>query len=207
MAEYVPNSQMLRFWNEKINPVISSFVNKRHKFPALQDHYNNNITAISSRYPGGKWAITMHDKETPDMIGKNQSAPFGCRKVEDCPIVSIYVPTLKLIYQDLKTLGGNTNLVFENEVAVGFLHELDHLALGMIGSRDSTHESMILAECQVWARTCDRVVSRFVERDWLLSPSTLSFYKAWVDSGKRLDSPHWIEFIRQMYGQIKMMKG
>ena len=96
---------------------------------------------------------------------------------------------------------------YEDSIVVGYLHELDHLAGGFIGTIDENLQTTIDHECLTWAETCEHTIKFFVETGREVNQSDLSFYNTWKKCGRNPYSKRWRDFMSNMYGGLKRNKG
>jgi hypothetical protein len=93
--------------------------------------------------------------------------------------------------------------LFENFVIISFLHELDHLLLGVTVGAGNRLASIMEQERLAWAETCEKTIRLFDENGDRLYSGDRVYYETWVRSGRNADSQLWRDFIAKMYGQIQ----
>ena len=175
----------------------------RYRLVEIQARYNQLCEKIAQRYPHGL-KITLSDVASEDSVGKNMTLPFGCRCINGVPEVALFVPAIRMVFEDFhKSSPRNFRQVFESCVIIGFLHELDHLALRIIGD-EADLAKVINGERIVWAETCEQAVRLFL--DIYIEPlcwSDMLYYSAWVRCRRNVESKQWKDFIASLYGSLR----
>ncbi len=124
-------------------------------------------------------------------------APFSCTSTNNIPGVGLFIPDLERLFYECD----QNMTLFESSLIVGFIHELDHLALGMlILPGEQTSAARILEnEVYAWDRTCANIIRVMLEQGMLMLNVNETRYKTWERYGKCVN-PMWWHYISQEYG-------
>lgn len=124
--------------------------------------------------------------------------------VDGVPTLYIVVPAYRDIYENLqKKRVERLQAVFENTLSIGLIHELEHLAYGLVPQAGTTREQFDDLEVQTWAHTCEETIRIFFEMALPLREPEQLFYRAWVSGGRTMLSAKWRDFVRQVYAQTR----
>ncbi|MBX4198289.1 hypothetical protein KW782_03075 [Candidatus Parcubacteria bacterium] len=197
MSDAILNDvELLEFWEAQVSPHITALINSSCRFPELQAHFNQNNELITARYNTSLRVFVR----PPLSKDHSDGFPMGCRLEDGKPTIAIFPHALlsglrKLIARKPTT----AQKIFESEIHIGFLHETDHLALGLVGADD--RYPRIKQEQLAWAETCEQTIRPLlVTHRREVSESTLIFYKAWIACGRKPKSNQWRDFISSKYG-------
>lgn len=123
---------------------------------------------------------------------------------EGVPVLNIVVPAEMDTYTYYKDRGiQNLEASFQSLLIIGIMHELDHLAYGLSGSRGMSADELDHMEVVAWSYTCDETIRIFVEKGLPVDPSDLSYYQVWVRGGQNMMSREWVEFIQKHYAPTR----
>lgn len=201
MSNYVPDPQMVAFFESEIAPLITSLINGNYCLPEIQREFSENLNVICNKY--GSLNIELCDKP-PKHITKNGFLPFGFRMNQGKPVLIIFVQQLKILFNDFAIRRWHDfRQCFENIVIVGLMHEIYHIQLeqlveGGVFAKDDDNTEVV-----VWALTCENAMRLLVELYHKeLFDSDYQTYSMWVQCGRNVKNPQWKEFIADLYSNI-----
>lgn len=200
---YTPNLEIRDFWTREIEPTMKCLFDGKCQFPEIQQRYFFLKKVISATY-ANPLHISLHDEEPPDKTSEALCLPFGCRMNNCRPEVGIFVPIVRTIWRDARKVkyDGFRSRV-QADLLIGFIHELDHIALDMMPN-SPTLGQMIDCERVVWGSTCEYAIKPLVEIHRVeMCQSDLLYYSAWVQSGRNVNSESWKNFITGLYKTIR----
>jgi hypothetical protein len=210
MVDYVPDAQMVQFWEEMVAPIVLSLDEGKHHLAVIQQNHVANMELISRRYGHGiqchlldkPRTCNLKDADHPEkgIIEDGYLAPFFCFVKEGVPHIGFCIPEIKSAFVDIaKKHPFNFLSVFRSFILTCVMHEHDHLALGAIVESEDI-EQLIECERLAWARTCENTLCPFLELYfWEIYKDIFPYYSAWVAGGRHSGSPHWAKFVRDMY--------
>lgn len=198
MQEYQPDPIVRQFFEWQVVPIIKNLFSESYKIPDIGKKLSENWEKIAERY-GCNVSIEASDSFPSDDPGEGKMLMFGCALKDGKPKMVMFVRNLIMIWS---TIGGNSS-VWESFVVVGVMHELDHLALGVVELTPTRDIPKIIeGESIVWARTCQNTMRLLVENNWPLCGSDQDLYNAWISCNRKEKSSQWISFIKKRYGQL-----
>lgn len=200
MSNYVPDPQMVEFFELEIAPLITSLMNGNYHLPEIQKEFGENLNVICNKY--GPLNIELCDKP-PKHITKNGFLPFGFNMNQGKPALIIFVQQLKILFDELAIRQWhNFRQCFEGIVIIGLMHEIYHIRLEqLIGEGLFTEGGN--TETVVWAMTCENTMRLLVELyHRKLIDSDYQTYSMWVQCGRNVKSPQWEGFIADFYSNI-----
>jgi hypothetical protein len=204
MPDFVPNRALKEFWDREVAPIMRSLATNSYGLPEIQARHFELLQTIADRYHH-ELSVSILDKRCANRVDSKYCLPFGCRALEGIPEVAIFVPVVKEIFLEIrKKSPAGFRRKFETTLVIGFLHELDHLALGLT-CNDPSFDAMLEVERVVWSWTCERTINVFAEtykRE--LCHSDRLYYDNWLRCGRNADSPCWRSFIANLYGSIRL---
>ena len=151
---YAPDPQMKKFFEQELAPSILRLIGLSYPLVKIQERYNALMAEISTRYKQATLPISLSDKAPTD-AHPNGFLLMGCSCENGRPSMTLFVRELRHLFFEMKIFkDANFRQVFETNVIIGYLHELDHLALGAIGNPQDPSENA-RTECLVWAYTCE----------------------------------------------------
>jgi len=196
--------EMKVFWDTELANIIQRLDGNVHRLPGIQERFNLLISRANNRYMR-PIDLRIVCAELKIEAGEGRRIAFGCSVTNGQPSVTIVVPEMKRTFDELRQEDpGLFRRMFENFVIVSFLHELDHLALGIVGGADISVAQIIECERMVWAETCETTLRLFTETyKEILYVGDRLYYAAWIRGGRNAESQTWRDFIAKMYGQIQ----
>lgn len=195
----VTDQEMREFYNRHLKRVIEEqFMRAAHPLPALQERIVSQMNLIHKK--SGKhieffavWGYIENDRPWMYQVAAINADP---------PHIRISVVAYMNRYRRLQDMGvKNADEVLEGALAIGLMHELDHLALDLTkGFPESpTKADMIQAEIEAWAETAEHSIRVFVEAGRALDPSDDGVYQSWLKSGRSASSTAWIDFVQEWH--------
>ncbi|MEK7664271.1 MAG: hypothetical protein AAB340_02430 [Patescibacteria group bacterium] len=193
----MPDATNTAFWESRLFPCLKAIQGGCYSIPEIQALANSLDKDIHGRYQANL-GIDATDTIFPSSLDGKISIPMGCCIRSGTPTVLISIP---IWMRTFKTLCGGNQVLLETVFLVAFLHELIHLARGLVVDAQTTFEqdSMLAAEEVVNAETCN-VMEIFIKNGRRLIASDQEIYDAWTFSGKNQHSDRWKQFIRKRYG-------
>jgi hypothetical protein len=189
--------QIHEFWDRYLNRVVLEEVgNGRHPVEAVNVRYRALWDRVRARYGPGVLhvtAVTSYNEHSPNV-------PMGTNYDQGFPTLVVYVPAI--MGQWMAVILGNdpaTIRMFEGNVAIGMLHEIEHMTRGR-GS-DLTGDELIEDETATWAETCGTTMPIFLDSGYVLDPSNRSYYDEWRKCGGETN-PCWRRFIASTYAEL-----
>lgn len=196
---------MQKFWETKVLPVIISLDEESCPFPKVREAFRENARLIQERYhcdPEIYWFDEFFSK-----VINGKISPMACWIDENQPIIEVSIPANMLSFEDKRKTAGFKNFqeVFDVDLLIGFMHELDHIALGLVGESESLLD-MINGESIVWARTCENTIRLFVEEHHAkLTRFCHQRYDAWVMHGRNSENLEWRYFIATLHSDFRYL--
>ncbi len=186
----------------KVKSIVESLNQGSYWLADVQQSYRNSFNESRARY-GSHLNITVFTEFHPH----DQNAKFGCYVDNKAPNLVIFLPAVELRFKEIQANRlFNFEAVFETMIAVDFIHEMDHLALGIVPEKGQVKpkvEVMFCGEQTVWARTCEKTICPFVEKYGMeLHPGHQAIYSAWVNGGRSASSAEWTNYIAVTYAKI-----
>lgn len=199
MAKFDLNREMEEFWLQDVVPAINQLFEMRCTFMSMSTHFLENKAMIENRY-GLTPTIELFGVFPKDMVVKaNMFSPFSCYLEESHPRLVIILPELKRYFSNINSHGnGDAWLAAQ----IGFIHETDHIALGLVCQKDSivSEDKKIEVERCVWARTSEKCLMPLVRSYQQKLPYGLMLAEAaWWDCGRDEKSQKWENFISSIY--------
>ncbi len=185
-------------YDREVDPIVVSLFSGSYFLPEIQRLFSENIAAIRSRY--GTDALYLIDDYQIHHVNEVGFSTFRCGVQNSCPQIVILAANLKLAFDQIaKSKSKDCLELFRLHVVVSLMHELDHLATGLVGNQgDPVRE--FENERLTWARTCENTMRLLVERyNKELYKSELAYYSTWVKCGRNPESEEWKEFIATLY--------
>ena len=200
---YIPDKEMKEFWERETWPTIRDLTNGQCQIPEIRQRHSLLVESIEITYDR-RPNVAIHDRPSPDAVSAAHVLPFGCRTNNGQPEMAIFVPALKIMWEEMrrkKFVGFRQR--YQTAILIGFIHELDHINLGFIWASPSI-DQMIHAESVVWGSTCEHTIRPLVDNHHLeLCHSDQLFYSMWVKSGRNVNGPQWKGFVASLYTTIK----
>jgi hypothetical protein len=201
VSKVYTDQEMKTFWAEHLEGVIVKMINSRHHFSTINSRTEELGRLIQERYQRQfevKMITTYHPASR--MI-------FAGNWVKDgVPIIELYIPTFIDIHTELINEHGPNQgeIIFGNGLAVGFIHELDHLAYGYVSDSSVDLEKLVDGERQTWALTCELTIRPLINQyQAKLGPDKDIYYSNWIKADRNADNPIWIDFIHRAYSQTR----
>ena len=201
MTDYTKLGQVKEFWDKEAMPVIKRLLNGQYRLPEIQARFQWAVGEILGKY-GVPLNIDMSFIAPTDRGGKNLILPVGCHFRGGRPEVGFFAPVFRTIFRDLRSSKpADFRKLFERDVVIGFMHELDHLVQGII---DNPNRAQVVDfECLAQAATCEHTIRVFTEvYHEELCKDDMLFYSTWVKCGRNAESKDWRDFIAKMYGSL-----
>jgi len=195
--------KMQEVWTNDFQGVLDGLFQNRYRLPKIQERFNSQSQLIRERFHTNisTHLVTTYNAESLDVLA-------GCWLTNGQPQVDFVVPKLLDVYYEARD-SGETNwlLKMQDGVVLSMMHELDHLALGLVAG-DRKHPSSVdkLAdyESRTWANTCEYVIRPMVEEYGVsITSSDRIYYGKWIEAGRNEKSPLWRDFIRSLYKKTR----
>lgn len=203
MSDYKPNPQMVAFYEMEILPLLKSLRSGGYylSLPKIQEQYNKSMHIIERRY--GSVNIELCDTVPVDSM-EGGLLLFGCRIDGSKPFITICIQQLQILfYEFMARRRYDFRECFENTVIIGLMHEMHHIELERVGSKEDI-EKTIDDERVVWGFTCENAMRLLVDaccRELL--DSDYQIYSMWIQCGRDAESQQWKDFIAGIYRKIK----
>lgn len=196
-----------KYWLSALNSIMGDFHQKRFyaTFPKIQEAFNQNIAKIAATYPScpdGMPKFLFRNSSFPG-CADNECPPFACGITDDKEIHLVaFLPGIERVDRGIraeKHIFGEIDSTVRLFLLIGLMHELDHMALGVIDvPRDV--KDILDGEGIVWAKTCEDTISVLIEEyHQELHNHDKIFYSEWVKSGRNVNSQSWKDFICGSY--------
>ncbi len=195
---------MQSLWTGVVKPITDSILLGTIPFPEINKVAQENQASIANLY-----STSLTVRIWINLFGHlhddgNKTTLFACGLVNNNPQVAVFLSILdRAFFHIIKYKHGNTQLgaeIFQNTVLVGVMHEIDHIALGLIGKKEDPIQTLIDIECAVWAKTCKDTLSPLIEQYGKEFPYYKSIYDEWVLCGRSAESQRWKDSIAKTYG-------
>lgn len=208
MARPQLSKERERQWISTLNLMADAFFNGTFLFAEVQEYFSKNILKISEKYGGNRRdsiALSI-SKESIAGLKDDEFAPFICYIANNKPVIEASLPDLELMFSYINFEFGcpaEAKSVLKSSMVIGFLHELDHFAIGAVGKAMGSVAILIDCERRAWAKTCDETIFSLLKnyRQKLRAIDAL-FYLEWVKSGRNPESQSWKNFIADRYGGV-----
>ncbi len=172
-----------------------------HPYPFLevQNVCDDLVREIVRGYKPGI-DLRVSDDSPPNMIVGARVA-MGSNVRSGIPTVHIYLREWVMAFYGMCN---QDELLFETTFVLAFLHELTHLALGLVPQHDVPldPEEMYVSEEIVCAKTCE-IMELFVGAGRQLLPTDQAFHDAWIKCGRNKDTVSWKDFVGKRYSKNK----
>ena len=194
------------FWNSEIQHILTELHEGKHRFARVQELFGEDCQAIYERYGGAFYYRPIVNFPYPEALMACSMQPRRERfllffhRIVKVPTVVFPVKNLMGFFTTLYRMNHpGFRHVFECGFLATLLHELDHLALGLVGA--SSFEEIVEVESVVWARTCSRALPAFAFYDLL--PADQQTLDVWHQCGCDAQNPDWSAHIAERYGCLK----
>jgi hypothetical protein len=202
MAEEL-DPELVKFWHSELAGIFQRLSKETYLLAGVQTRYSRLIAAVNNKYMR---TVDFHIvcAELGIQGGEGRLITFGSSVADGQPSVSVLVPAARKMFEGMKQEDSRFfRRLFENFVIISFLHELDHLLLGITVDAGNLLVSIMEQERLAWAETCEKTIRLFDENGERLYSGDRAYYATWVRSGRNADSKPWRDFIAKMYGGIK----
>ena len=188
------DEEMQEFWDEHLDSLIVELITGAHANDTVNEIIQDRNRLINERYNNPEieyvrirnYAVT---ENIPMASGYKNGRAF----------IEFIVPAIMDEFYAMQAYRyPERRRLFENAITIGYLHELDHLAFDIIHT-PSTFEERIQKESMAWAKTAQSIELLVTRHAFQLHASDLSYYNAWVRSGRQEDSSEWLDYIRDAY--------
>jgi hypothetical protein len=142
-----------------------------------------------------------------DYAVANNRAVLGTYVKDGKPYVDLLIPAIMDAHTFLLAdYPHQAKEFFEYTIVIGFIHELDHLATGLVGSKEDLVK-LIDHETKVWALTCEYGIRPMVEVHGVtIGSSDAEYYEDWLKSGRDAESSFWKMSIRRVYSGTRQIR-
>lgn len=191
------------FYETALKPLVENIINERWDCPVVNERHHALTTVITNRYKQ-----PFIDVEIALEYGKTakEAGIMALVYIADngAPTIRIYVPNAIRFYNKLADSGDPLWYTkFSYGIAKGFIHELDHLELGLFPSNpgiDLKDREFLEIEAKAHGRTCERLLRPLIEQYQIpICEEDKRLYSEWVRSGRKEASPIWFETIRKLH--------
>ncbi len=192
--------EMQTFWIDQVNPIIGSLFSVGCTFTKLALHFQENDAMIYNRYSLHPFIDLFEDFPADFVIQDHAFNPFGCILHDSQPKIGIVLPELKRYFDN--ALSHDKGIDKRVLVMIPFLHETDHLGLGLVVEKNAVldHSERIRMESLAWARTCEKCLVPLVKLyEQKLPYGVKLFYDAWEKFKGDSQSKKWKDFIASQY--------
>ena len=185
------------FYARILNPLIQSACTKQLPFSGLNDRIAEQTAQIFERYQRG---IDLHYIKSLSPRMSSENTGMSTELKDGVPCVYVYVPSFMHLYE---TYGSSDISVRQNqhraEIIIAFMHELDHLCLGVFPKPGAPAEEYLDAEKRAWALTYDKTVRVFIENKADLLETKPARFQIWLHANGDPESVIWDTEIRNWY--------
>lgn len=205
MAKYLSDEKMAQFAVREVNPILAQLAAGQYRLALVQARYTCLCSKIEQVH-GRKAEITVLCRWADTAPGKGLRVPTSARMFNGVPEVALFSPILeKTLHDHWQFYKKRYRQIFETDIVIGTIHELDHLALKVIDDNPSAAR-VIEGECAVWADTCEHAIRLFMETyKERVYKSAKGYYDAWLSCGKQIQSQQWRNFIASKYGGLRQL--
>ncbi len=194
--------ELKRFWNDQCKVVEEFVLHGQFRVPELSERYHTLHALVVERYHSSfraNWVMD-YDPASVDTI-------TGCSVKDGAPQIEVMLAKAADLSIEYRARGDRQwKERLENSLVVGILHELDHLTCegATPPAQQPPFDVRVEAERRAWAQTCEHTLRVLIERyNAPLGTSEELYYLKWVNAGRNLDSPQWIEAMREAYGSLR----
>lgn len=197
----VPQSEVLiSFWREAGEPVEKVVFAQQHKVQEINDRIVVLLGGIWNRYSNNLSVVRSTSFATNSV-----NILAGSSVLKGKPTIVIFIPAILRVYGELK-MSKNSLWAeqFANGLVLLFIHEMDHLALGVVDSDagQESHASFVEREVVAWAHTCAYSITPLIKEGIPITPSDMLFYRGWTKCGSTVTNLCWQEFVADLYKTI-----
>jgi len=190
------NEELHKFWDDHLNRIVMfEVMGGKHPVPAVNALYRERAAMITQRYNNPFW-IALSETYSVD----SAYILAACDLQNGTPILKIFVPSLMYVYRELLAKDADRDKNFESLVVVTIFHELDHIALGLIGRPGQTKKEFIAREAATWAATC-HTIALFIALGLPVETNDLLYYQDWTKCGQQMNAC-WSSAIGQAYAEV-----
>lgn len=175
--------------------LTETFPGGRYRIPDIQRRYDLLVQKLRGRY--GR----EHAFDALNQYGESTKVTMGSGLKDGVPYIQLFLPSLMDLSDAMRSRGFGAG-EFERSFVIDLMHELDHLAFGLVPpeGRAPTREEFIANEQRAWAETCEHTLRPLLEAHRLtVEARHFSCYRAWVRSGRNADSAEWRRFMQSQY--------
>ncbi len=197
-------AEMHRFWDENLKQLIEvQWLNKKLPFQEINDRFRvltDSIKSITGTNPAIIASPYYHTHSTSVLgqAGRETNRLTGTVQVS----ITLYIPTIMDYHKHALNKFGISAGHFPITVLVTAMHELEHAA--------HPHENVAMTdlseESRAWQETCRHTIDPLVVNHGVpMFGTEASFYKAWVNDGRRTGQA-WTNNLYRLYGPLAIMK-
>lgn len=196
------HGEVTAFFSENMEQVFKKLFDESSEYPTtlIQSRYRVLSARVEAKYGVRSqfWVTTEYAEASPAITNAKASN-------NGTPVVATFVPAHMDLYEDMESRGVTPlRETFENNLVIGLIHELEHMAYDPINTSGSpSSEELNRREIRTWAYTCEYTIQLFVDAELPISRSKMAFYDRWVAYGRRLTSVEWTNFITEAYASTR----
>lgn len=195
------DAEVNAFHKSRLKPIFMKLEEGAYPIPEIQVYYTKLRAEVVAKFGG--FEVNPFLIYDPQECNGADIRAVSC-VVNGVPQMNIMLSVLMDDYNEWKATGyPNWEKMFEYSFVIVILHELEHIAHGFFsGSADES--TLIGGEASTWAATCENVICPLVEKYGAkLDYGNQRFYDKWIQCGRDVKSPLWIETIRGLYGGLR----
>ena len=194
-----PKAELQAFWNEHCKSIEEFIMAGSFRIPEIAQRRQTLSNLIALRYGSN---LRVHLVSNYHRWGPRVGA--ACGEDAGVPSLDIIVPHAFDAFVRFRMTGlRDWQERLEMRLVIEVIHELDHLAYGYLISSASL-DAIADNERRAWAQTCEHTLSILVERYHApIDEGDRLFYLLWVESGRDVNSPRWIQGVREAHADLK----
>lgn len=208
MAKQQISKERERYWLSVLNSITGDFRRRAlyATFPKIQEVFDRNVAEIATIYPScpsGLPKFCVFNESLP-VLDDDEFVIFSCVIDRGEVKLAAFLPDMEQMERKIRGenhIFGEINSIIMLSLVVGFIHEIDHIALQVVGGGFALNvENIMDGERIVWAKTCKDTISVLIEeyRQELCDRDKIAHSK-WIESERNVDSRVWERFIYGKY--------
>lgn len=191
------------FWDQHFQKLMQDqIVGGKYGIAEINQRIAELTVLIKERYHSSISVNMMERYLTPVSVGNYALCSSQVSK-NGVPEIYISVPALMAATAQVRFSGGpDWPKQMELALIIGYIHELDHLALGFkyADKESTTADELVEEEIVAWAQTCEKTIRVLVENyHFKLSVNDDFYYQQWLLAGRNQQSPAWQQFFWRSY--------
>lgn len=191
------SEEMQTFLHTRLENLLTNiFPNGAYAIPEVQTRYTTLERKIHERY-GKEFTYSVVNSYLP----QSKFMTIASQVQDGTPTIIIFLPSLMDLFEAERKAGAR-NEDSDRSFVIDLLHELDHLAFGLVPKEGEvlSAEKWMENEQWAWGQTCEFTIRPMLENHRMkIGARHFIQYDGWVRSKRDASSPFWKAFVREKY--------